>query len=417
MAASHSPCLRTCPPKAAYVHIPFCRRRCFYCDFPISVMGDSRRGETSRTVRQYVAWLQREIAATPPGPPLRTIFFGGGTPSLLDGSQLAMLLRSLRCRFGVEPGVEISVEMDPGTFTLEQLQHYRQLGVTRVSLGVQSFQNEQLQACGRTHRRAQIEQAIGWLQAVNLPSWSLDLISGLPGQTLASWQETLTEAIAHGSPHLSVYDLTLEPGTAFDRWYRPGQGPLPSDETTAAMYRLTQQLLVAAGYQHYEISNYAQPGHSCRHNRVYWQNRPYYGFGMGATSYVHGQRVSRPRTRRQYYGWVEQYEAQGGRHKEPLTSRQDQVLETLMLGLRLAEGVAIAPLIPLAGTSLVSILARCLRPYIDKGWVLIDGDKDDTITADSRIRLRDPEGFLMSNTILTALFAALTPAPQSCPQS
>jgi len=410
MAASHPPGLRSDPPTAAYVHIPFCRRRCYYCDFPISVLGDSRRGEESGSVRQYVAWVQREITATPPGPPLRTIFFGGGTPSLLDGSQLALLLHSLRDRFGFEPDIEISMEMDPGTFTLEQLDHYRQLGVTRVSLGVQSFQDEQLQVCGRTHRCAHIEQAIDWLRAVNIPSWSLDLMSGLPGQTLAGWQETLAVAIAYGPPHLSVYDLTLEPGTAFYRWYRPGQGPLPSDEATAAMYRLTRQILVGAGYQHYEISNYAQPGYHCRHNRVYWQNRAYYGFGMGATSYVQGQRISRPRTRRQYYGWLQQYEAQAGQCSEPPTSRQDQLLETLMLGLRLAEGVAIAPLISLAGDSLVPTLNRCLTPYLDRGWVLIEGETKDSIRNDSHIRLQDPEGFLRSNTILATLFAALSPA-------
>ena len=271
-------------PIAAYVHIPFCRRRCFYCDFPIFVIGDKLRGETSGTISQYVELLCQEIAATATfEQPLVTIFFGGGTPSLLSSEQLQKILDVLRERFGIAANAEISMEIDPGTFDLFHLQGYRDAGINRVSLGVQAFEENLLQACGRSHSVADIFTAVDLIRRVNIPELSIDLISGLPHQTLDIWRESLEKIIAIAPTHVSIYDLTIEPQTAFGRYYQPGNKPLPEDETTAQMYRLGQKLLTNAGYEHYEISNYAQPGHQCQHNRVYWENRPYYGFGMGGS--------------------------------------------------------------------------------------------------------------------------------------
>jgi putative oxygen-independent coproporphyrinogen III oxidase len=388
-------------PTAAYIHIPFCRRRCFYCDFPIAVAGDHARGDTSPRMAAYVETLCREIQATPRlnrDRPLDTVFFGGGTPSLLSAPQVAQILTVLEACLGLAPGAEISMEMDPGSFDLPHLQVLHTLGLNRISLGVQAFQDALLAACGRTHRRQDVDQAIADLVAVGIQNWSLDLISGLPHQTLDIWQASLETAIAHAPAHISVYDLTVEPGTVFEHRYHPGEAPLPTDEATTAMYRLTQATLTAAGYDHYEISNYARPGYHCRHNRVYWENRPYYGFGMGATSYTCHQRFSRPRTTDTYRVWVEDYVARGGQIDCTPTPRQEQWLDQLMVGLRLRAGVDLRALAATYGTAAVAELRALLTPEIHKGWVVID-----PIPA-PRLRLTDPEGFLFSNQVLVKLF-------------
>lgn len=401
---TNPPTLKKQVPKSVYIHIPFCRRRCFYCDFPISVLGDHLRGEGSGTVQDYVDWLCREIVATPcQARGVDTVFFGGGTPSLLSLSQLNKILATVDHHIGIAADAEISMEMDPGTFDWSHLQGCRDLGITRVSLGVQSFDDRQLAACGRTHRQADAQQAIAWLHQVDIPSWSLDLISGLPHQTLAGWLAQLECAIAHQPPHMSIYDLTVEPQTVFAQRYRPGQTPLPSDEETVDMYRLAQQQLTAHGYQHYEISNYAKPNHQCRHNRTYWKNRPYYGFGMGATSYIDNQRISRPRTRRQYGEWVDILERQG-----PPSAHTDTPLECLldqlMVGLRLAEGVALDR----CPDSVRPALMDCLQPYLKKGWVILETPKtQDSVSTEAgsnRLKLSDPEGFLFSNQVLVDIF-------------
>lgn len=401
-------------PRSAYIHIPFCRRRCFYCDFPIFVVGDHLRGETSGTVDQYVQLLCQEINATPSADSaLETVFLGGGTPSLLSVQQLEQILNALAQRLGLTAGAEISMEMDPGTFDLAHLQGYRALGVNRISLGVQSLHDELLKACGRTHTVADVWQSVDWLHQVSTPSWSLDLISGLPHQTMTMWQEGLEGAIALHPHHLSVYDLTVEPQTVFAHRYQPGDYPLPTDDQTAEMYRLAQQYLTAAGYDHYEISNYAQPGHQCRHNRTYWKNQSYYGFGMGATSYVNGQRYGRPRKTREYAEWVTTFVEQGGTLDAPVTTSTERLLDQLMVGLRLAEGVDGATLSRLCNASTWQRLVNCLKPHIEKGWVLLELRPDAARLGETsvsmpnlQLKLSDPEGFLFSNVVLVDLFEA-----------
>ena len=380
-------------PDAAYVHIPFCRRRCFYCDFPISVVGDTRRGENSGTIAQYITQLCAEIRRTPNlGTPLQTVFFGGGTPSLLSVAQLDAILTVLDQRFGITADAEISMEMDPGTFDLAHVQGYRACGVNRISLGVQAFQPELLQACGRTHQPGDIPIAVDQVRMAGIDNLSLDLISGLPHQTLEQWASSLEQAIALAPQHLSVYDLIVEPGTAFARHYKPGDKPLPSDTLTADMYRRAQQTLSAAGFQHYEISNYAKLDYACRHNLRYWENRAYYGFGMGAASYLQGQRFSRPRTRREYFEWLE-----AGMPVDVLVATEgDRLLDGLMLGLRLATGLSLPALERNFGKDTVAQILTTLKPYADRGWV--------TYQPKQTLRLVDPDGFLFSNSILAALF-------------
>ncbi len=380
-------------PSSVYIHIPFCRRRCFYCDFPVSVVGDRVRGETSGTISQYVEILCAEIALAPVfGQSLNTIFFGGGTPSLLSIEQLQRILSAVEKRWEIASTVEISLEIDPGTFDLAHLQGYHQTGVNRVSLGVQAFQSELLKIAGRSHSIEDIFASIDLIHQVEIPEFSLDLISGLPHQSLDQWHDSLLTAVGVAPTHISIYDLTIEPGTAFGRYYQPGDNPLPTDEMTVKMYKMGQEVLTNAGYEHYEISNYAQSQHQCLHNRVYWENRPYYGFGMGAASYLQGKRFTRPRKTHEYYQWVRN----GAVVDCEVTPAQDILLETLMLGLRLAEGLSLAVLVKDFGERNLEKILKCLQPYIDQGWVEIGAE---------RLRLKDPQGFLFSNVVLSKLFA------------
>lgn len=386
-------------PSSAYVHIPFCRRRCFYCDFPIFVVGDRQRGETSATISSYVEILCQEIDITPiAGQPLKTIFFGGGTPSLLSTEQLGQIILTLDKRFGIASDAEISMEIDPGTFDLAHIKGYRSVGVNRVSLGVQGFQEELLKVAGRSHSLKDIFAAIDLIHQVEIPEFSIDLISGLPHQSLDQWQDSLDTAVNIAPSHISIYDLTIEPGTTFGRYYKPGDTPLPTDEATVKMYQMGQKILTEAGYEHYEISNYAKPGHQCQHNRVYWENRPYYGFGMGAASYVEGKRFTRPRKTKEYYQWVQELIANHGVIDWEITPKADVLLETLMLGLRLADGVSLAALTEDFGKGKIQEIHQCLQPYFAEGWVQV---------VDERLRLRDPDGFLFSNVVLADLFSKL----------
>jgi oxygen-independent coproporphyrinogen-3 oxidase len=331
---------------------------------------------------------------------LQTIFFGGGTPSLLSVEHLEKILQALNKHFGIAAGAEISIEIDPATFDRAKLEGFDRAGITRVSLGVQAFQDELLKICGRTHLRQDIYSAVELIQQIGFTNVSLDLISGLPQQTLLQWQESLQAAIDLDPQHISCYDLVLEPVTAFGKQYQPGEKPLPDDETTAQMYKLAQQMLTAAGYEHYEISNYAKPGFQCRHNRVYWENKSFYGFGMGAASFVDGKRFTRPRTRSQYYEWVEK----GCTIDVPELSREDELLETLMLGLRLAEGISLKQISQQFGEEIVEKILTCLQLYQRQGWIeLFTKDNPNS----ERMRLSDPEGFLFSNTILATLFDRL----------
>ncbi len=384
------------------------------------MVGNSKRGDTSGAIAQYITTLLQEIQATPRvnAEPLQTVFFGGGTPSLLAVPQVEAILAALQARFGIAPTAEISMEMDPATFDLAHVQGYQAAGVNRVSLGAQDFHDDVLAACGRFHRRADILRAVEDLQKANISNFSLDLISGLPHQTLETWQDSLALAIALNPTHLSQYDLIVEPQTAFARYFTPGQAPLPSDTHTAQMYRMAQKALTDNGYEHYEICNYAKPGYPAQHNLTYWKSQPHYGFGMGATSYLNHQRTDRPRTQASYRQWVEQFTAQGGRTDDPMISPQERVMEGIMVGLRLKEGISFRELYEVYGEDGLMKMGEAMTPHIQskntqQPWVIVESAKDNRTQLaikpepSSRIRLSDPEGFLMSNVVIVDAFNAL----------
>jgi putative oxygen-independent coproporphyrinogen III oxidase len=398
----------------------------------VYVVGDRRRGENSQMVQTYVEVLCREIGLVDlqgnRGNPypldssprvgeggqeqkfgfltvsdaiqsvsgLQTVFFGGGTPSLLSPAQLVQILAAIEQHIGISPNAEISMEIDPGTFDLEQLAAYAAAGVNRVSMGVQAWQDELLQLCGRSHNVADIERSIEIIQQSSVSNWSLDLISGLPQQTMEMWRESLARSIEVNPSHISVYDLIVEAQTPFAKQYKPDCLPLPSDETTAQMYREAQMALTAAGYRHYEISNYARAADAdsslmtCRHNQVYWCNDAYYAFGMGAASYIEGTRFTRPRYTQDYFDWV----AAGAVYPQEVLGNVERFLETLMLGLRTAKGLQISRLIDEFGLDLWLDARGRLEQYCPH-WVVMDSE---------HLQLTDPEGFLYSNTVLADLF-------------
>jgi oxygen-independent coproporphyrinogen-3 oxidase len=391
----------TSRPRSAYVHLPFCHRRCFYCDFPIVPLGDRADGSRSASIVAYLEILHREIAGSAPGPPLSTIYLGGGTPSMLTPEQISGLIQALRSRFGIGPGAEISMELDPASFDQERLHGYLNAGVNRISLGGQSFDDAVLLALGRRHRHRDLVEATRWLRQClaeqRLRSWSMDLIQGLPfAETRADprkhWKEQLSQAVDSGAPHLSVYDLIVEPGTVFARRLARGELPLPGEELAADLMDLTWEGMRAAGYGHYEISNYALPGHACRHNRVYWGGGSWWGFGMGATSCLAGQRQARPRRRDDYVSWVRGGAGQTGLMEEEARGSLP-VEDLLLVGLRRREGVNLRELAALQGLSHQSMedLRGHLQPFLSQGLLLVEGD---------RWRLSDPAGLCLSNLVL-----------------
>lgn len=372
-------------PQAAYLHIPFCRRRCHYCDFATGL-------GTADLIETYVGWLCQEIQRAPMGGgPLETIFFGGGTPSLLTAEQLQRILSALEQRVGWSQTAEISLEANPGTLSRERLAGYRAAGINRVSLGVQAFQPELLALCGRMHGVAEVYEALEDLRQVGVENFNLDLIFGLPHQTVDQWQESLDAVIQIRPRHVSLYDLTVEEGTRFGRLYRPGDQPLPTEAETVAMYRMAIAALTGAGYEHYEISNFALPGSVCRHNRIYWENRSYYGFGMGAVGYVQGRRLHQPRKLHDYFEQVKSGQGPQG----SIETHGERWMDTVMLRLRLREGLELQPLRMEFTSTWVDRALELMQPYRHQGWV--DWDRQ-------RLWLIPPEGWLHSNTILATLF-------------
>jgi oxygen-independent coproporphyrinogen-3 oxidase len=262
---------------------------------------------------------------------------------------------------------------------------------------VQSFENAVLALLGRRHRGADALQAAGWLRAAQgrgqLGSWSLDLIQALPGQTLDGWRRQLQQAIALAPPHLSIYDLILEPGTVFERLERRGQLDLPEHDLAADLQECTVRQLAAAGYGHYEISNYAQPGHASRHNRVYWSGAGWWGFGLGATAAPWGERQARPRTREAYGAWLAEALQAGDPALEGPPGPGMPLDERVLVGLRRREGVRLQALAQAAGIGPEALadLARRWQPFLEAGLLLQEG---------LRWRLSDPEGLALSNGVL-----------------
>lgn len=317
-------------PISLYIHIPFCASKCHYCSFN-SVAGKSR------WIACYVNALveEMEIYREPlQGRAMPTLFFGGGTPSLLTGEQVGRILRAAREKFDVAADAEITLESNPGTLTRENLEGYRRAGVNRISVGAQSFYPDELRWLGRTHSVEDVWRSVELLRETGFENFNLDLIFGLPGQTLGRWQENVRQAVKLGPTHLSLYHLTIEEGSTFGDIQKVSN---PSDEEGAELFLWTREFLATVGFEQYEISNFARPGFRCRHNQVYWRNADCVGIGAGAWSYLAGTRYLRPKTVEEYIQDVEQKKFT--HLEEEKLDSQRKFRETLVFGLRMNEGV------------------------------------------------------------------------------
>ena len=386
-------------PVEVYVHIPFCARKCAYCDF-LSFPAEKD------LQRQYVDALLREIrrAGRCPGQVCSSVFFGGGTPSLLPAEWIAGIMQELRKQFAVRQDAEITIEANPGTVDEEKLRLYREEGINRISFGCQSFHNEELKLLGRIHSVGQIRESIKLARKAGFENINLDLMSGLPGQTLQGWEDTLRQAVALHPEHISAYSLIIEEGTPFflkygesqtddgsvpaerDRRAEYGGKPdgrllLPDEETERRMYDRTAEILSEAGYQQYEISNYAREGSACRHNLGYWTGIPYYGFGLGASGCLpeHLYRLLRKEDEVSRDGvWVRYHNTEnmtaylsGSDYLETeKLEEKDREAEFMILGLRLTDGVEDAEFERRFRRSIDSVFGRILDTYMKAGFLI-----------------------------------------------
>lgn len=391
-----------------YIHIPFCVKKCQYCDF-LSAPADSRAQEVYlRTLKQEI----REQAARYREYEVQTVFIGGGTPTAVPCEKLCEVLKTVFTCYRVNPQAEISMEANPGTVTKEALLSYRKAGINRISIGLQSADDGELKLLGRIHTYRDFQQTYRWAQEAGFTNINLDIMSALPGQSVENYKKTLETVLSLKPQHISAYSLIVEEGTPFYEKYGQEseklqatgekQPDLPSEEEEREMYTLTEKLLATAGYHRYEISNYALPGMECRHNRVYWKRGNYVGFGLGAASMVENVRFENTRKMQEYlaeYAGVPGAEpvsagvAQGDEqelsneqefslredtHSEnaqefsirenvhPL-SQQEQMEETMFLGLRLTEGVSKAEFHRQFGVSMEQIYGKVIQENIAQG--------------------------------------------------
>ncbi len=349
-----------------YVHLPFCRQKCFYCDFP-SYAG--QEGRMAVYVEALLGELAREGAPLRAawGPP-RTVYLGGGTPTALPPALMERLLAGLREFLAAAPdALEFTCECNPGTVDAAYLSLLRAGGVNRLSLGVQTFDDALLRRIGRIHTAAQARAAVRQARAAGFRNLSLDLMYGLPGQTLAGLEMSVQQALALAPQHISIYGLQVEEGTAFARAQAAGRLALPSDEESETMYDYMTTALPVAGYARYEISNFARPGFESRHNLGYWQDVPYLGVGAAAHSYLDGQRYENPRGIEEYLAALRE-SGRARREEEPLT-RATSMEEFAFLALRTARGIDRARFAARFGCELASVYADAIARMRARGFL------------------------------------------------
>jgi putative oxygen-independent coproporphyrinogen III oxidase len=378
-------------PLALYIHWPFCRSKCPYCDFNSHVRD---RVDEERWTLALLTDLAGQ-AELVPDREVVSVFFGGGTPSLMPPPTVAALIERVRALWPVAPDLEVTLEANPNSAEAEGFAAFAEAGVNRLSLGIQSLDPDALRFLGRAHDRDEAIAAIRLARSI-FRRYSFDLIYARPGQTVAAWRAELDAALDLAGEHLSLYQLTIEPGTAFGNRAARGE-PLAADEdVAAALFEATQEILVAAGLPAYEISNHARPGAECRHNLAYWRYQDYLGVGPGA----HG-RVSRDggkiatRQWRAPEAWLAAVESSGAALEEaaPL-AREEAVAEMLMMGLRLAEGVSRRRLEALAGRNVVALFGDTLARLVEGGFLALDADRI-AATAAGRQRLNAVLGALL----------------------
>ena len=371
-----------------YIHWPFCQSKCPYCDFNSHVAGFI---DQKRWARAYLSEIDR-VGALTQGRLLQTVFFGGGTPSLMDAELVATILERVCRTWPMVNEPEVTLEANPSSVEAARFRAYRHAGVNRVSMGIQALNDMDLRRLGRLHTVQEAKEAFVVAQSV-FDRVSFDLIYGRQDQTIADWRLELGRALETARDHLSLYQLTIEPGTAFgDRFARGGLLGLPSEDLGADLYEVTQELCDAAGLQAYEVSNHALPGSESRHNLIYWRGGDYAGIGPGAHGRltVAGTRWATESVR--FPGaWLSAIEQSGtGGLPDTALTGEDRMQEYLLMGLRLSEGISLNRLSSMAGSSLSD---SKLKPLLDLDLIRVDGDR---LSA-------TPSGRLVLNGVLRAL--------------
>ncbi len=356
-------------PVGLYIHVPFCIAKCLYCDFTSYPVRD-------REVKVYLDSLIREInlyGSTLAGEDktISSVFFGGGTPTTLPPASFKKVLDQVRSSFSLTAGCEITAEANPGTVDSAGLDRLLEAGVNRLSIGVQSFNDSLLGVLGRVHSAAQAVEAVRLARKAGFDNLNLDLIFGIPGQSLHGWQETLDKAVELAPEHIAAYGLQLEEGTPLARAASCGEICACPEEDEIIMYRSAVESLTAQGYQHYEISNFARPGRTCAHNLVYWLNRPYLGLGPAAHSFIGGYRFSNCAS-------LERYSDRLSREEYPVENKtrlsaEDQMSETMFLGLRLISGVDLDLFHKRFGKRAEDVYRREVEGLVKKGLLEMRG--------------------------------------------
>ncbi|HEX3862879.1 MAG TPA: radical SAM family heme chaperone HemW [Stellaceae bacterium] len=380
------------PPLAVYIHWPFCRSKCPYCDFNSHVRDSI---DTARWTAALLADLERQAVAVPDRE-VTSIFFGGGTPSLMPPETAAALIARVKALWPAAADLEITLEANPNSAEAARFAGFAAAGVNRLSLGVQALDPAALRFLGRGHDRDEAINAIKLARAT-FARYSFDLIYARPDHTVAAWEQELDEALALAGEHLSLYQLTIEPGTGFASRAARGELAIPDEETGAALFEATQRRLDAAGLPPYEISNHARPGAECRHNLAYWRYDDYLGIGPGAHGrYSRDGRKIATRQRRTPEAWLAAIEKTGNAIDEATpVARDEAVGEMLMMGLRLVEGVSCRRLEMLAECRIETLFAATLPRLVDGGFLSLDGERLAATTA-GRQRLNAVLGALLA---------------------
>jgi oxygen-independent coproporphyrinogen-3 oxidase len=385
-------------PIGLYLHIPFCTAKCGYCDF-------NSYAKQEHLVPSYTQSLLREAAlwqAATAGRTIETVFFGGGTPSLMPLEEMRTLIDGLRGAFEIAPDAEVTLEANPGSIDEPYLSSLRDLGVNRLSIGVQSFHDDELRALDRLHSAQHARDAFAASRAAGFDNVNIDLIFGLPEQPLERWQQTLEQAVALSPDHLSCYALTVEDGTPLANAVARGRTPAPDGDAQADHYEWTRDRSSRAGYQQYEISNWSRLGRRCRHNLIYWQAREYLGLGAGAHSYLDGVRFSTAKLPQQYQTLVdESFDARSSDGDAPMRqvvsgetiTRELAMVDVLVLGLRLIEGVDLAAFRDRFGVDALDGFSEQLDVPLSARLVE---------AVDGRLRLTE-RGLLLSNEVFVRL--------------
>ena len=346
-----------------YIHIPFCEQKCGYCDF----YSITRLDLVATFVRALIKEMELQASAFQ-SVQFQTVFFGGGTPSLLSPTQMDQIFKAIGRCFNVHPEAEITLEANPGTLTREKMEHYRELGINRLSLGVQSFQTKELNFLGRIHTREEVIHNMTLARQVGFQNINLDLMTAFPGLTPESFQQTLKQAVALLPEHISCYTLIFEPGTPFYHQLTKGQIHSVSDEEEAAFYQQARQFLEKHGYLQYEISNYARgEAFICRHNCIYWEYQPYLGLGPSAHSFFDNQRWANVRSLQSYIRKLAAAELPI-RFRESLTLEQ-QIFEYIFLHLRLRRGLDLKAFRERFGTDFTIRYRETLDRLLNNGLI------------------------------------------------